>query len=557
MEGLDWIVQLKDEITEPIRKIRTQLGDMSEDLSDIKSTNAMTWADMAIGLNQSLELVNKLSDALDFTSEYASLRTATQQFTDLTGDALDEVTAKAFNLQQVYGDDGKEIIKAANALTKQNGGTLEENLAIIEAGYQKGGNLNNDMLHQLSEYGTQMAAVGLSNAETMAVIAHSNKMGIYDDKALDAIKEAGLSLREMGKTQIEALKGIGIKPEDIEGLTTFDAMKYITGKMQGANSQAQQLIMADIFKGAGEDAGAGFLEGLSSIDLNINNIESIQTAGDDMKGFFADVKATIANTVGNVGPWVNGLSQLSTALLPVIMLTKGLTIAQIKANIAMLANPVGLVVAGIIALIAVVTTVIVKYDEWGAALSIVLGPLGMVINLIQSFRRNWEDIKKVFSEEGILEGIKKIGLVIFDSLLMPIQQLMEIASNIPGVGGWAKSAAESISQYRKDLGLNTGEEKKQEKSTDARVESNTSKARVLDFSGVADIEGGSSGVKTSKGSSGVGFASAEKKTINVRIDKLIENFTITTTNISESTADLKNKISRAIIDGVRDAEVAI
>jgi TP901 family phage tail tape measure protein len=135
------------------------------------------------------------------------------------------------------------------------------------------------------------------------------------------------------------------------------------------------------------------------------------------------------------------------------------TMAQWALNAAMIANPIGLIVAAIIALIALVVVIIAKYDEWGAALTFLLGPLGMIINLIMSFRRNWEMITDSFKNGGIIAGIKAIGATILDAILYPLQQVMQIWSNMPGFmgGNAAAGAASSIEQFRGNLGVATSE----------------------------------------------------------------------------------------------------
>lgn len=133
------------------------------------------------------------------------------------------------------------------------------------------------------------------------------------------------------------------------------------------------------------------------------------------------------------------------------------TAAQWALNAAMTANPIGLIIVGIAALIALVTVIIVKWDEWGAALSFALGPLGMIISLIQSFRRNWDMIEESFSKGGILEGFKAIGAVILDALLMPLQQVLELLAKIPGMGSLAGGLAADVSNFRRGMGVNMGE----------------------------------------------------------------------------------------------------
>jgi len=127
-------------------------------------------------------------------------------------------------------------------------------------------------------------------------------------------------------------------------------------------------------------------------------------------------------------------------------------------NAIMLANPIGLIIAAVVILIALIAVIVAKWDEWGAALAIFLGPLGLVISMIQSFRRNWDMITDAFKNGGIVEGIKAIGVTLLDAVLMPLQQLLEIAGNLPGkLGALAIEGAAKIENFRESLGVNTGE----------------------------------------------------------------------------------------------------
>lgn len=122
-------------------------------------------------------------------------------------------------------------------------------------------------------------------------------------------------------------------------------------------------------------------------------------------------------------------------------------------NAIMLANPIGLIIAAVVILIAIIVTVIAKWNEWGAALSLFLGPLGMVISLIQSFRRNWDMISQAFKTGGIVSGLKAIGKTILDAVLMPLQQLLGLVAKFTG-WDWASSATKNIEKFRADMGVN-------------------------------------------------------------------------------------------------------
>lgn len=127
--------------------------------------------------------------------------------------------------------------------------------------------------------------------------------------------------------------------------------------------------------------------------------------------------------------------------------------AQWLLNVAMDANPIGLIILAISALVGIVALIVTKYDEWGASLAMLLGPFGLIINLIMSFKRHWDSIVDAFKTEGVLGGLKRIGAVILDSLLMPMQQFLQMVSKIPGVGKLVAPAMAIVDGLRAKLDL--------------------------------------------------------------------------------------------------------
>ncbi|WBL22960.1 phage tail tape measure protein [Zunongwangia sp. HRR-M8] len=148
--------------------------------------------------------------------------------------------------------------------------------------------------------------------------------------------------------------------------------------------------------------------------------------------------------------------------------TKAAAAAQWIFNAAMNANPIGLVIAAIVVLIGVVAVIIKYYDKWGAALTLILGPFGAIINIIMGIRKHWDTIVKTFKEDGILAGIKMIGKVIFDSMLYPVEQFLGLLSKIPGVGKYIDPAMKFVENMRANLNLETD----QDSNNDAEVTTN-------------------------------------------------------------------------------------
>ena len=157
--------------------------------------------------------------------------------------------------------------------------------------------------------------------------------------------------------------------------------------------------------------------------------------------------------------------------------TKAMTAAQWLLNAALAANPIGLIVVAIVALIGVVYMAIKYYDQWGASLLMIMGPLGMIINAIMAFRKYWGEIKDTFETEGIVAGLLKIHNVIIDSLLYPIEQFLGLLNKIPGVSSLASPAMNFVSDMRGKLNL--GDEREREPLPSTTQASNEQVSRSI------------------------------------------------------------------------------
>lgn len=173
----------------------------------------------------------------------------------------DEISATA----ETFDKDFKEIAEKANSLSKTYGISMSEANQIIAEGLASGGAKNAEFLDSLGEYDEFFAKAGFSAKEFADVINTGYDLGIYSDKLPDALKEADLALKENTKSTRDALvNAFGASfSDDILNkvktgeLTTKQALEAIAQKAQESNLSQQQYaqLTADVFKGAGEDAG--------------------------------------------------------------------------------------------------------------------------------------------------------------------------------------------------------------------------------------------------------------------------------------------------------------
>jgi len=127
------------------------------------------------------------------------------------------------------------------------------------------------------------------------------------------------------------------------------------------------------------------------------------------------------------------------------------TAIQWVANAAMTAFPITLLVVGIIALVAAIAYLIYKFKDWIAQLWIVQTVMKLVSGFIDLIKQKWTAISDGFTNGGIIGGLKAIGLVLLDNLLMPLNLILKLASKIPGMGDLTGSLQGKISEFRASL----------------------------------------------------------------------------------------------------------
>ena len=249
------------------------------------------------------------------------------------------------------------------------------------------------------------------------------------------------------------------------------------------------------------------------------------------------------------------------------------TASQLGLNAVMSANPIGLLIKGIAAAIAVIVVIIKYWDQFGASIALVGGIIALffapaiagfmaLISIFMSLRRHWDMIKEAFTEGGILAGIKAIGVAILDAILQPMQQLLEIVAKIPGMGDLAQGGADKIAKLRESLtgsvqvDINKGKmagfkNESEERKKNSGTASNS--AALDEVLGTAPVTGNAeTTANAASGISGTGSGGAGKS-ITMTLD--IKNYfnVDSTFNLDDIAEQIVGKIN----DKLRDATVAL
>ena len=205
----------------------------------------------------------------------------TKQFTEMSGNELKEYRTEVQALADFYGKDFREMLVSANALSKQFGISQQEALDIIKDGFVAGADAGGQFLDILREYPAYFKEAGITAEQFVAIVAESNRQGIFSDKGIDAIKEANTRLREMTTATADALEGIGISSQEVQqalqdgSATTFDIIRRVSERLNELpdNASVVGTAIADIFGGPGEDAGLKYIRTLKDIGTNLDEVK--------------------------------------------------------------------------------------------------------------------------------------------------------------------------------------------------------------------------------------------------------------------------------------------
>ena len=330
-----------------------------------------------------------------------TLSTVIQMTDNLDNASLAKITKNSIALSDVFGFDTVESLRAVNSLMDQFGITSDQAYNLIVQGAQNGLNQNDDLLDTINEYSVQFKDAGYTADDMFNMLANGAETGTWSvDKLGDAVKE--FNIRMSDGTANEYLEQLGVDADAV--IAKFnkggpDAQAAIGTVMQAImdcdDATLQYQAGVGLFGTMWEDLGADTVASLMQTEGAINSTadamaqmdgaaydtlaSSISQLGRTIK---AEVLQPIANkltpvlkstvdflnnnlpTVGIVlGGVTAAIAAFKVAALSAKLATQGFTIAtkaqaiaQGLLNTVMNANPIGLIILGITALVAVFVT---------------------------------------------------------------------------------------------------------------------------------------------------------------------------------------------------------
>lgn len=305
-----------------------------------------------------------------------------------SNEEIQGVTANVMSLAEAFGQD---TVGATNAVAQMMKTGLAPNaqaaLDILTVGFQQGNDKAGDLLDTFNEYGTQFRKVGLDGQTAMGLISQGLQAGARDaDIVADSIKEFSIRAIDGSKTTADGFAAIGLNAQDMAakiaagGPTASAALDLTLDRLRGMKDPTDQAAAAvALFGTQAEDMGAalysldpssavsalgqvgGAAQGVNDTlsDTAANKIEAVKRGFTDwtnsivgVQGPLGDVAAGVVGMGGDAVTMVGSLGMAAMALRGLGIASGIATAAQWLWNAALSANPIGLVVIAIAALVA-------------------------------------------------------------------------------------------------------------------------------------------------------------------------------------------------------------
>ena len=166
---------------------------------------------------------------------------------------------------------------------------------------------------------------------------------------------------------------------------------------------------------------------------------------------------------------ISNIMGMVRAVQALMSAQQGMNVVQVIFNVLLTANPVGIIIVALAALIAIIILCVKHWDDITAAMArcwdwvkknqeavlgiiaVFTGPFGFIISIVRELWNEWDRITQAFTNGGIIAGLKQIGATILSALLAPLQGVFELLGKIPGVGKHFENFATNIESFRNQI----------------------------------------------------------------------------------------------------------
>lgn len=389
-----------------------------------------------------------------------------------TGEELENTTEQFMKFAEITGMDATKAVQTVSKAMNNAGidsSKYSEVLDEIAIAAQASGISAEKLTENLTKYGSQTRAAGLNTKESIALFAQFEKSGVNAEMALGGLKTAVKTWSDEGKnSRIEFQRTIQDIKDSPNVLEATQKAIDVFGSKAGTeladaihSGRFEYSEFLDIVKGSEGTVSATYDETQSGFDKAALAVQNMKTTAAELadgllQKYAPQIEAAIqkvTDLIDEYAPKVEDGIDWMTEHLPeieagivgigvafatwkvagiisaVTAALAGMSAAEVVAaaktwllNTALLANPIGLVVAAIAALVAAFVVLWNKSDKfrefWINLWDKIKTSAAVVIEFIKiAFSETWDKIKKVWNVaakyfEGVWKAIKLVFSVV-------------------------------------------------------------------------------------------------------------------------------------------------
>jgi len=519
MAGVDYIISLKDNFTKTLRKVNVGLTQTNKKVESLNKSISGT--NVAIGLMATaFASVKVLKIAGEFEQAQIAFETmlgSAEKGQKVLKDITDFAAKTPFSIKGVQtnaklllavGIEAENLLPTMKALGDVSAGLNVplERLALNFGQIKSLGRLTGRELRDFTTAGVPIIAELTKN------------LGKSEQQIFEMVSAGKIGFKDVEKA-FQTMTGEGGKFNNL--MTRLN--KTFLGQVNELTEQLQLL---------GKEVGDVLMPVIRPLIQQLSKVVQWMQQNRILVRF-------LVKTIGTLIVGIGGL----------VLAIKAWAAIQAVINVLLTANPIGLIVAGVAALVAGVYFAVEAFREWvkeNETLYRTINGIKQVLN------DTWNVVKPFFmfiwgTGLMVFKGLSKvlffIGKTVLKSIVRPfkiafqsIKRLINLASKIPIV---AKFFDKVKSSFDKGFTSPIKEASKIAKTNGSNV-----------LGGLSSVVSGET-QNASKGQT-TKVTSSAPKVFNINIDKLVESFKVETTNITEGAEKTKEMITEALLSALAD-----
>lgn len=462
--------------------------------------------------------VNEVSNAqLQFAGDTAKafeVVASAQPILLKNADALGAVTNAAITLSKASGDDLEQSALSLTGVMNQfslGAKEAERVMNTLAAGSVAGSANITNVAASMKNFGAVASSANISVEKAVALVEVMGSKSIFAEEAGTALRATILRLQKAGLGYASGVFDINDALEEAKKqsdsyasalerdafmqkvfgsrqittgqilLNNIDKFEELTGAVTGTNTAVDQMnTKANTLTNRFAEVSAAFKNATTSTDSQNKNLQTLK----DLLALVANNMDKIIAVVIIAGKlfiaWAGYIIAVNAALkimafmlaagkflrfvriIAMMVKAKGAWVAiQWALNAAMTANPIGVIIVAIGALIGVIVLLVKHWrtvwdwlnqifdNKWIRLAMTIFTPFIAIPLMIA---RNWETVKEVLATvwDTIKSGIKSVGLFIFEFLVTPIEMVLKLAASLGS--DLAQKAVDQIGDIRVALG---------------------------------------------------------------------------------------------------------